>query len=72
MTAPPRLARVRKARRSSVLSCGHFVLTGQLIVKRGQGWRCLPCALEDIGASREAPSGPGWDPDGHGDGQAHD
>jgi hypothetical protein len=35
MTDPlPRATRVRKARRSSKVACGHFVLTGQVIVRR--------------------------------------
>lgn len=38
MTARP-WPRVRKARRSSLVACGHYVLTGQLIVNRGAG-RC--------------------------------
>jgi len=38
--------RIRKARRSSRLSCGHYVTTGQKIVSRDRGpWTCLPCAL---------------------------
>lgn len=54
MTATARLARVRKARRSSALRCGHPVLAGQLIVNRGgQGWICLPCALAAIRKAAE-------------------
>ena len=51
MTVPdplPSAARVRKARRSSAVACGHYVLTGQVIVKRGARWICLPCALDAI------------------------
>jgi hypothetical protein len=44
----PDAARVRKARRSSAVACGHYVLTGQVIVKRGGRWICLPCALDAI------------------------
>jgi hypothetical protein len=40
-----------KARRSSVVACGHYVLTGQLIVNRGGGWACLDCALAAIKTS---------------------
>lgn len=45
------MTRVMKARRSSALSCGHYVLVGRLIVNRGDGWRCLDCALADIETS---------------------
>jgi hypothetical protein len=39
-------ARVRKARRASVLACGHYVMAGQRIVSRDHGrWVCLDCAL---------------------------
>jgi hypothetical protein len=50
MTADPlpQTSRVRKARRSSRVACGCHVLTGQVIVKRGGRWICLPCALEAI------------------------
>jgi hypothetical protein len=41
---------VRKARRSSVVSCGHHVLVGQVIVRRDRRWICLPCALAEIRA----------------------
>ena len=44
---PSRLKPVRlmKARRSSTVSCGHWVMHGQRIIKRlGEGWTCLPCA----------------------------
>jgi hypothetical protein len=46
MTAP--VARCRKARKSSRLTCGCYVLRGQLIVNRGGRWTCLPCALAAI------------------------
>ena len=47
MTADPLPAasRVRKARRSSTVACGHHVLTGQVIVRRAGRWICLGCAL---------------------------
>ena len=46
--------RVRKARRASVLSCGHYVLTGQKIVSRDRGpWTCLPCALAALETQAE-------------------
>ena len=50
MTADPLPAatRVRKARRSSVVACRHYVLVGQVIVRRGGRWICLPCALTAI------------------------
>ena len=47
----PTETRVRKARRSSKVACGHYVLVGQVIVRRGGKWACLPCALAAIGAS---------------------
>jgi len=34
----------RKARRSSVVACGHYVLVGQLIVRIGGRWVCRDCA----------------------------
>jgi len=37
-----------KARRSSRVACGCYVLRGELIVNRGGGWRCLDCALAAI------------------------
>jgi hypothetical protein len=40
--------RVRKARKSSRLACGHWVITGNLIVSHGQEWICLDCALARI------------------------
>jgi hypothetical protein len=46
-----RITRVRKARRSSRLACGHYVLTGQLIVNRGEAWICLDCAILAIRAT---------------------
>lgn len=48
--------RVRKARKSSVLACGHYVLTGQLIVSRDGRWTCLQCALEHIRATTHGAS----------------
>ena len=46
--------RVMKARKSSRVSCGHYVLRGQLIVSRGHGWTCWPCALAAIRAATTA------------------
>ena len=40
-----------KARRSSAVACGCYVLVGQLIVNRGGGWVCLACALATIKTS---------------------
>lgn len=34
----------RKARKSSVVSCGHYVTTGQLIVRIYGRWVCGSCA----------------------------
>lgn len=34
----------RKARKSSVVSCGHYVLRGQLIVRKDGRWICGDCA----------------------------
>jgi len=46
MTDPlPLATRVRKARRSSKVACGHYVLVGQVIVRRASKWACLSCAL---------------------------
>lgn len=59
MTADPlpSVARVRKARRSSRVACGHHVMVGQVIVRRDGRWTCLPCALAAIKASAgSAPS----------------
>ena len=40
------MTRVMKARKSSRVSCGCYVLRGHLIVKQpGAGWRCIQCAL---------------------------
>jgi hypothetical protein len=55
----PRATRVRKARRSSRVSCGHYVLTGQAIVRRGGQWACLPCALAATPANVPAAQGSG-------------
>jgi hypothetical protein len=42
-----------KARRSSTVSCRHWVMHGQRIIKRlGAGWTCLPCAQAQRAASR--------------------
>ena len=49
--------RSMKARKSSRVACGHYVLQGQKIHSRGQGWRtrwiCEPCALAEIPALRQ-------------------
>ena len=54
MTADPLPAatRVRKARRSSVVACRHYVLVGQVIVRRDGRWICLDCALAMVKAAR--------------------
>lgn len=55
MTAKP--VRSMKARRPGRLACGHYVLQGDLIVSRGEGWRrrwiCRKCALTEVAARRE-------------------
>jgi hypothetical protein len=51
-------ALVRKARRSSVAACGHYVLTGQVIVRRHGRWQCLECALAQIKTSTEGKTKP--------------
>lgn len=50
MTADPLpgAVRVRKARRTSRLSCGCWVNVGNVIVHRGGRWICRPCALAAI------------------------
>jgi hypothetical protein len=50
-------ARRRKARRSWLLSCGHYVTTGTMIVNRGSGWLCIGCALA-AAAGRAGPTHP--------------
>jgi hypothetical protein len=43
------MTRAMKARRSAVASgCGHYVLTGSLIVRRDGEWVCITCALAVI------------------------
>jgi hypothetical protein len=42
------MVRVRKARRSSRVACGCYVLTGELIANRGEGWICIHCAITGI------------------------
>jgi hypothetical protein len=53
----PAATRVRKARRSSTVACGHHVITGQVIVRRAGRWICLSCALAAIAANVPAPRG---------------
>jgi hypothetical protein len=45
MTARPRV-RVRRARRSGPLACGHPAHIGEQIVHRGSGWICAACAVK--------------------------
>lgn len=45
------MARCMKARKSSRVACGCYVLRGELIVNRGQGWMCMDCALTEIKTS---------------------
>jgi hypothetical protein len=51
MTADPLpgATRVRKARRTSRLHCGHWVTIGAVIVRRNGKWTCRDCALNAIG-----------------------
>jgi hypothetical protein len=51
------MRRVRKARRSSVVACGHHVTRGNLIVGRAGRWSCLDCALTEIRARQCAACG---------------
>jgi hypothetical protein len=51
----PAATRVRKARRSSVVACRHYVLVGQVIVRRGGRWIGLPCALATIRTTAGSP-----------------
>jgi hypothetical protein len=44
MTARPAV-RVRRARRSGPLACGHPARVGEQIVNRGDGWICATCAV---------------------------
>jgi hypothetical protein len=45
---PTAMTRCMKARKSSRVSCGCYVLRGELIVNRGDGWVCLDCAIATI------------------------
>lgn len=59
MTADPLtgVSHVRRARRSSRVACGCYILTGSVIVKRRGQWSCLPCALRAIRAkSADSPA----------------
>lgn len=48
-----------KARKSSRLGCGCYVLRGELITRQGERWRCLDCAILAMRAAQDhpAPSG---------------
>jgi hypothetical protein len=48
--------RVRKARRSSRVACGHYVNRGQLIASNDTGWICIDCALATIRAAYDVPT----------------
>jgi hypothetical protein len=49
--------RVRKARRTSRLACGHHVQRGQLIASPGRGrWVCIGCQLAAIRAANDVPA----------------
>lgn len=43
--------RVRKARRSSRLACGHWVQRADLIASNGAAWICIGCAIAAIRAA---------------------
>ena len=48
--------RVRKARRASLLGCGHHVRVGDLIVSYSRGpWQCITCSLARIRAGGQRP-----------------
>jgi hypothetical protein len=49
----PKYNRVRRARRSSRLTCGCHVSVGHVIVRRAGRWVCLEHALAAIKASTE-------------------
>jgi hypothetical protein len=51
---PRKPVRAMKARASYQMRCGHYVLRGQLIVKRGGRWMCGQCAEADARAQAEA------------------
>jgi hypothetical protein len=48
--------RVRKARRTSRLACGHHVQRGQLIASRDRAWICIGCAIAAIRAANDHPA----------------
>jgi hypothetical protein len=51
-----RRVRVRKARRSGIVGCGHWVAQGAQIVSKSRGpWRCMTCALTTVRAARTVP-----------------
>jgi hypothetical protein len=56
--------RVRKARRSLRLACGHYVQRGQLEASRGgRAWVCIDCQLAAIRAAQsERPAEAGRTP----------
>ncbi len=55
---PP--VRVRKARRTGKVGCGHFVLVGQQIVRLEGGiWHCRDCALLTLKILMQTPPQPG-------------
>ena len=54
----PMANKVRRARRSSHLSCGHYVHPGHVIVRRAARWFCLECALAAIRATRKTEGTP--------------
>jgi len=59
-----------KARRSSRVACGHYVLVGQLIVNRGDGWKRYVLAARGLPSQPSQrpgngqPAGDAWDGSG--------
>ena len=59
MTASRPAARVRKARRSSKLDCGHWVPVGHKIARLGTRWACIECVLAAWRRIQAEPPKPG-------------
>jgi hypothetical protein len=58
-TARSTITRVRKARRASTLSCGHYVNVGhQIISHDGKRWICVECAIARRRAERSTRAAP--------------
>ena len=50
------MSRRRKVRWSHRTGCGHYVLSGQVVISHdgGRTWTCRPCALAGIASERAA------------------